>query len=123
MDKAKRLQKLQSIGRSTSSLVEGVIDPKAAHKATKEKLKVYADTFEKQHGHKPRKKAEWGEMWGDFERYAALRNKAKGDGGAEEGEPLDPLDAISVGLKRSGTVPLKQGSAAGGARSKSVIYG
>ena len=120
------MQKLQSIGRSTSSLVEGVSDAKAAHKETKEKLKIYAETFEKQHGRKPRKKAEWGEMWGDFERYAALRNKAKEEGGAGDAggaEPLDSLDAIGAGLKRSNTVPLKQAEANGKARAKSIIFG
>ena len=35
-------------------------------KEIKKKLREYETTFEQANGFKPRKKAEWGEMWGDY---------------------------------------------------------
>ena len=48
-------------------------DAMAESKAIKAKLREYEIAFEAREGRKPRKKAEWGDMWPDYERYASLR--------------------------------------------------
>ena len=51
-------------------------DPEADHKAVKARLREYELNYEAREGRKPRKRAEWGEMWPEYERYAALRKMA-----------------------------------------------
>ena len=45
--------------------------PPLAHQA----LRDYELAYEAKEGKKPKKREEWGEMWGEFERYAVLRAK------------------------------------------------
>jgi len=51
-------------------------DPVADHKTVKSRLREYEIAFEQREGRKPRKRTEWGEMWPEYERYAALRKMA-----------------------------------------------
>lgn len=54
-------------------------DAMAEHKAIKAKLREYEVAFEAREGRKPRKRDEWGDMWPDYERYAALRQSPATD--------------------------------------------
>ena len=58
---------------SLARAVQEVDDPESEHAASKAALKAYEEGYEETHGHKPRSRHEWGEMWHEFERYAALR--------------------------------------------------
>jgi hypothetical protein len=52
--------------------------------AVKSTLYTYEVAFESQNGYKPRTRAEWGEVWAEYERYAALRKLAKDKEAQEE---------------------------------------
>jgi len=51
-------------------------NPEAEHREVKAKLREYEIAFESRNGFKPRKRTEWGDMWPEYERYAALRKMA-----------------------------------------------
>jgi len=46
------------------------------HKVVKARLRAYEVAYEARHGAKPRKRAEWGEMWPVYEKYLSLRQLA-----------------------------------------------
>lgn len=61
--------------REVAVVIESA-DPVADHKEVKARLREYEIAFEQREGRKPRKRAEWGDMWPEYERYAALRKLA-----------------------------------------------
>jgi len=75
-------------------------DPVADHKTVKARLREYEIAYEQREGRKPRKRAEWGEMWHEYERYAALRKMAS----SKSQEGVDDLsrDESGVGLSARG---------------------
>lgn len=70
---------------STANVLVDNVDPAEEHslllaqaKAAKVTLRKYEKEFEAREGKKPRTRAEWGPMWPEYQRYAALREQAKG---------------------------------------------
>lgn len=82
---------LHSFAVESKAALVGVAseDPEADHKAVKAKLREYEQTYEAQHGVKPRKRSEWGEMWPEYERYAVLRKMASDKKLASAGSSTD----------------------------------
>ena len=62
-------------------------NPEAEHREVKAKLREYEIAFESRNGFKPRKRTEWGDMWPEYERYAALRKMASDKRDSEGGSP------------------------------------
>ena len=71
-----RLRSFSTSGGRPSKLVNLERDPISDHRSVKAKLREYELAFEAEHGFKPRKVAEWGAMWPEYERYVALRRMA-----------------------------------------------
>ena len=70
--------------------------------AVKSTLYTYEVAFESQNGYKPRTRAEWGEVWADHERHAALRKVAKEKEAKEEAAAIHVSSDATVVIRSGG---------------------
>jgi len=63
-------------------------DPEAERKAIKSKLREYEQAFENREGRPPRKRADWGDMWPNYEKYINLRRVVRENSSTDIAPPL-----------------------------------
>lgn len=86
-------------------------DPEAEHKEVKARLREYEVAFVAREGRKPKKRTEWGEMWPDYQRYAALRKMLVDK--QESGATIASLQSFGGSVEESIGAPEAGTSAAG----------
>ena len=87
---------------SGMSPIVGVRDPRYDSTPGIAKELVDEVAFEAQHGCKPRTCAEWGEVWADHERHAALRKVAKEKEAKEEAAAIHVSSDATVVIRSGG---------------------